>query len=232
MYKLILVRHGESRWNLENIFTGWSDVSLSEKGITEACQAGKLLKKSGFSFDISYVSVLRRAIETHFYLASQADRLWTPSLHSWRLNERHYGALQGLNKLETAKKYGDEQVKIWRRSFDIPPPLLEKNDPRSPLKEEKYRGLDPEVIPMGESLKQTICRVLPFWEDHIVPSLKEGKTVLVTAHGNSLRALIKHIKKIGDKEIVNLEIPTGNPQIFEFNEMMKLTDNYYLRATD
>jgi 2,3-bisphosphoglycerate-dependent phosphoglycerate mutase len=228
MCRLILVRHGESQWNLENIFTGWSDVDLSEKGIAEARKAGQMLKKSGISYDVSFTSVLRRAIETQFYLASEANRLWIPEVHNWRLNERHYGALQGLNKAETAKKYGDEQVKIWRRSFDVPPPLLEKGDPRSPLNEEKYRCLDPAVIPMGESLKQTIHRVLPCWEDQIVPALMQDKTVLVTAHGNSLRALVKHIRNIGDEEIVNLEIPTGIPQVFEFNQNIEFMNGYYL----
>lgn len=228
MYKLILVRHGESRWNLENKFTGWTDVDLTEKGIEEARQAGRLLKKHNISFHISYTSVLRRAIATQFYLASEADLLWIPNSQSWRLNERHYGALQGLNKAETAKKYSDEQVKIWRRSYDVVPPLLEKNDPRCPVFEEKYGCLAPEILPLGESLEQTIHRVLPFWEDAIVPSLRHKNTVLVTAHGNSLRALIKHIEKINDTDIVNLEIPTGTPQVYKLDENMHPVRHFYL----
>lgn len=228
MYKLILVRHGESTWNMENRFTGWTDVDLSEKGIEEARKAGQLLKKSNIRFQISYTSVLRRAIATQFYLASEADLLWIPNTQSWRLNERHYGALQGLNKAETAAKYGEEQVKIWRRSFDVAPPLLDEKDPRHPKFEEKYNQLDPAVLPLGESLKQTIHRVLPFWEDAIVPFLIEGKTVLVTAHGNSLRALVKHIEKISDEDIVNLEIPTGIPQIYELDENLNPLNRYYL----
>ena len=228
MYKLILVRHGESTWNLENKFTGWTDVDLSERGIEEARKAGKLLKKSNIRFQVSYTSVLRRAIATHFYLASEADLLWVSSVQSWRLNERHYGALQGLNKAETAEKYGEEQVKIWRRSFDVAPPLLDEKDPRNPKFEEKYNQLDPDVLPLGESLKQTIHRVLPFWEDTIVPSLLQRKMVLVTAHGNSLRALVKHIEKISDEDIVNLEIPTGIPQIYELDENLNPLNHYYL----
>ncbi len=228
MYKLILVRHGESIWNLENRFTGWTDVGLSEKGVEEARKAGQLLKKYNIQYQVSYTSVLRRAIATQFYLASEAGRLWIPTAQSWRLNERHYGALQGLNKAETAEKYGDEQVRIWRRSFDIAPPLLDEKDSRHPKSEEKYNYLDPAVLPLGESLKQTIHRVLPFWEDAIVPSLMQKETVLVTAHGNSLRALVKHIDKISDEDIVNLEIPTGTPQIYELDENLNPLNHYYL----
>ena len=228
MYKLILVRHGESIWNLENRFTGWTDVDLSGKGIEEARKAGQMLKKSNIRFQVSYTSVLRRAIATQYYLASEADLLWIPTTQSWRLNERHYGALQGLNKAETAVKYGEEQVKIWRRSFDTPPPLLDEKDSRHPKLEEKYNRLDPSVLPLGESLKQTIHRVLHFWEDAIVPSLIEGKTVLVTAHGNSLRALTKHIEKISDQDIVTLEIPTGIPQIYELDQNLSPLNHYYL----
>jgi 2,3-bisphosphoglycerate-dependent phosphoglycerate mutase len=228
MYKLILVRHGESLWNLENKFTGWTDVDLSEKGIKEAREAGQLLKKSHLRFQVSYTSVLRRAIATQFYLASEAGLLWIPNQQSWRLNERHYGALQGLNKAETAAKYGDEQVKIWRRSFDIAPPLLDKKDTRHPAFEEKYNYLDPNSLPLGESLQQTILRVLPFWQDTIVPSLMHGNTVLVTAHGNSLRALVKHIEKINDQDIVNLEIPTGLPQVYELDNHFNPVSHAYL----
>ena len=228
MYKLILVRHGESVWNLENRFTGWTDVDLSEKGIEEAREAGQLLKKFNLEFQVSYTSVLRRAIATQFYLASEADLLWIPNAQSWRLNERHYGALQGLNKAETAAKYGEEQVKIWRRSFDVSPPLLNEKDARHPKFEEKYSYFDPDILPLGESLKQTIHRVLPFWEDAIVPSLMQGKTVLVTAHGNSLRALVKHIEKINDEDIVNLEIPTGTPQVYELDKNLEPLKHYYL----
>jgi 2,3-bisphosphoglycerate-dependent phosphoglycerate mutase len=228
MYKLILVRHGESVWNLENRFTGWTDVDLSEKGIEEARKAGQLLKKSNIRFQVSYTSVLKRAVATQFYLASEADLLWIPNTQNWRLNERHYGALQGLNKAETAEKYGDEQVKIWRRSFDTPPPSLDEKDMRHPKFEEKYHRLDPAVLPLGESLKQTVDRVLPFWEDAIVPSLMDGKTVLVTAHGNSLRALTKHIEKISDQNIVDLEIPTGTPQVYELDQNLNPLNHYYL----
>ena len=230
MYKLILVRHGESLWNKENKFTGWHDVDLSEKGEQEARKAGQLLSKAKLSFDIAYTSVLKRAIRTQHLLAEAADLLWVPEVHSWRLNERHYGALQGLNKAETAKKYGDEQVKIWRRSFDVTPPMLMHDDARNPAFEAKYKGIDPAVLPLAESLETTITRVLPFWQDTVAPSLLAGKTVIITAHGNSLRALVKYLDKISDDDIVGLEIPTGVPQIYELDGALRPVRHYYLGA--
>jgi len=230
MYKLILVRHGESLWNKENKFTGWHDVDLSEKGEQEARKAGQLLSKAKLSFDIAYTSVLKRAIRTQHLLAEAADLLWVPEVHSWRLNERHYGALQGLNKAETAKKYGDEQVKIWRRSFDVTPPMLMHDDARNPAFEVKYKGIDPAVLPLAESLETTITRVLPFWQDTVAPSLLAGKTVIITAHGNSLRALVKYLDKISDDDIVGLEIPTGVPQIYELDGALRPVRHYYLGA--
>ena len=218
MYKLILVRHGESVWNKENRFTGWTDVDLSERGEQEARRAGELIKKHALFFDVAYSSVLKRAIRTQHILAEVVDRVWVPEVHHWRLNERHYGALQGLNKAETVKKYGEEQVHVWRRSFDVTPPLLEPDDSRCAIFEDKYR----------ESLALTITRVLPFWQDYIAPSLLLGKTVLVTAHGNSLRALIKYLDDISDEEIVNLEIPTGIPQLYELDEQLHPQFHKYL----
>lgn len=228
MRKLILIRHGESEWNKENRFTGWTDVDLSEKGESEAKNAGRMIKKAGISFDIAYSSVLKRSIKTQHLLQEEIDLLWVPEVHHWRLNERHYGALQGLNKAETALKYSDEQVHIWRRSFNIAPPLLEPNDERCASNEMKYKGIDPAVLPLGESLEMTIKRVLPFWQDYIAPSLLEGKTVLVTAHGNSLRALIKYLDHISDEDIVNLEIPTGVPLVYELTDSLKTVKHYYL----
>ena len=228
MYKLILVRHGESVWNKENRFTGWTDVDLSERGEEEARRAGELIKKHDLFFDVAYSSVLKRAIRTQHILAEVVDRVWVPEVHHWRLNERHYGALQGLNKAETAKKYGEEQVHIWRRSFDVTPPLLEPDDSRCAVFEDKYRDVDPAVLPLGESLALTITRVLPFWQDYIAPSLLAGKTVLVTAHGNSLRALIKYLDDISDEEIVKLEIPTGIPQLYELDGQLHPLSRKYL----
>ena len=228
MYKLILVRHGESVWNKENRFTGWTDVDLSERGEQEARRAGELIKKHALFFDVAYSSVLKRAIRTQHILAEVVDRVWVPEVHHWRLNERHYGALQGLNKAETVKKYGEEQVHVWRRSFDVTPQLLEPDDSRCAIFEDKYREVDPAVLPLGESLALTITRVLPFWQDYIAPSLLLGKTVLVTAHGNSLRALIKYLDDISDEEIVNLEIPTGIPQLYELDEQLHPQFHKYL----
>lgn len=228
MYKLILVRHGESVWNKENRFTGWTDVDLSERGEQEARRAGELIKKHALFFDVAYSSVLKRAIRTQHILAEVVDRVWVPEVHHWRLNERHYGALQGLNKAETVKKYGEEQVHVWRRSFDVTLPLLEPDDSRCAIFEDKYREVDPAVLPLGESLALTITRVLPFWQDYIAPSLLLGKTVLVTAHGNSLRALIKYLDDISDEEIVNLEIPTGIPQLYELDEQLHPQFHKYL----
>lgn len=228
MYKLILVRHGESVWNKENKFTGWADPDLSERGEEEARQAGRLIKNAGLTFDVAYSSVLRRAIRTMHLLEEEAGLLWVPELHSWRLNERHYGALQGLNKSETAAKFGADQVHIWRRSYDIVPPLLEPNDPRNPVREARYKYVDPEALPLGESLELTIKRVLPFWQDHIAPALLDDKTVLVAAHGNSLRALVKYLDKISDEDIVRLEIPTGIPQVYELDNVLDPIRHYYL----
>lgn len=228
MHKLILVRHGESVWNKENKFTGWADPNLSEKGEKEARDAGRMIKKAGLTFDIAYSSVLKRAIRTMHLLEEQAGLLWIPEIHSWRLNERHYGALQGLNKSETAAKFGADQVHIWRRSYNIVPPLLEPNDSRNPTREDKYKYVDPEVLPLGESLELTIKRVLPFWQDYIAPSLLENKTVLIAAHGNSLRALVKYLDKISDDDIVNLEIPTGIPQVYELDDTLNPIRHYYL----
>jgi phosphoglycerate mutase, BPG-dependent, family 1 len=229
MKRLILIRHGESDWNKQNRFTGWTDVDLSEKGENEAREAGRKMKEAGITFDIAYSSVLKRAIKTQHLLQEETDLLWIPETHHWRLNERHYGALQGLNKAETAQKYGDEQVHIWRRSYDVAPPLLEPNDVRCASNEAKYKGIDPEIIPLGESLEVTIKRVLPFWQDYIAPSLLEGKSVLVAAHGNSLRALVKYLDNISDKDIAGLEIPTGIPLIYELDDNLKPTNHYYLK---
>lgn len=229
MHKLILVRHGESIWNKENKFTGWADVELSEKGEQEARQAGKRIKEAGITFDLAYSSVLKRAIRTQHLIAEEVDRLWVPEIHHWRLNERHYGALQGLNKAETAAKYGKEQVHIWRRSYDVPPPTLKNDDPRSAVFDTKYKNLDPAIIPQGESLALTVKRVLPFWQDYIAPALLSGKTVLVAAHGNSLRALVKYLDDINDQDIINLEIPTGIPQIYELDAKLKPEQHYYLK---
>lgn len=228
MYKLILVRHGESVWNKENKFTGWADPDLSERGEEEARQAGRLIKNAGLTFDVAYSSVLRRAIRTMHLLEEEAGLLWVPELHSWRLNERHYGALQGLNKSETAAKFGADQVHIWRRSYDIVPPLLEPNDPRNPAREARYKYVDTEALPLGESLELTIKRVLPFWQDYIAPALLDDKTVLVAAHGNSLRALVKYLDKISDEDIVRLEIPTGIPQVYELDNVLDPIRHYYL----
>lgn len=224
-----MVRHGQSEWNLENRFTGWTDVDLSPKGVQEAKAAGDLLVKNGISYDIAFTSVLKRAIKTYHLLAEVADLLWVDEVRSWRLNERHYGALQGLNKAETAAKYGDEQVHIWRRSFDVPPPMLEKGDARSPFHEKIYAHVDEHILPLGESLKTTIERVLPFWTDSVAPCLMDGKNVIITAHGNSLRALSKYLENISDADIVGLEIPTGVPQVYELDSKLNLKSHYYLK---
>jgi 2,3-bisphosphoglycerate-dependent phosphoglycerate mutase len=213
--QLVLIRHGESNWNKENRFTGWVDVDLSEKGLAEAKAAGVALKKAGFSFDLAFTSVLRRAITTLWNVLDQMDLLWIPVQKSWRLNERHYGALQGLNKAETAARHGDEQVKIWRRSFDVPPPPLETWDPSWPGNDARYRAGE---MPKTESLKDTIARALPYWHERIAPALKSGNRVIIAAHGNTLRALIKHLDKISDKDIVELELPTGAPIYYELND--------------
>lgn len=221
--KLVLIRHGQSEWNLENRFTGWKDVDLSEQGKEEAKKAGQELKKAGFEFDVAYSSYQKRAIKTLNLVLEQIDELHIPVYKSWRLNERHYGALQGLNKAETAKKYGDEQVHIWRRSFDVPPPALEDDDERNVKFDPKYKNLDEKDMPKGESLKDTIARVIPYWESDISKSIKEGKNVIVAAHGNSLRALIKYLLDIDNEKILDLNLPTGVPLIFEIDKDLKIT---------
>jgi 2,3-bisphosphoglycerate-dependent phosphoglycerate mutase len=227
-YKLVLLRHGESVWNKENRFTGWTDVGLTEKGRAEAKAAGQLLKAQGFDFDIAYTSVLKRAIKTLWLTLEEMDRMWLPIVHSWRLNERHYGALQGLNKAETAAKFGEEQVKIWRRAYATPPPALEKTDPRFDSSDPRYADLAPGQFPTSECLKDTVDRFLPYWHETIAPAIKSGKRVIVVAHGNSLRALIKYLDKISDAEIVGLNIPTGQPLVYEFDADLRPLRNYYL----
>ncbi len=228
MYKLVLLRHGESTWNKENRFTGWTDVDLSEKGIEEAKKAPNYLKDAGFIFDIAYTSVLKRAIRTLWFTLDGMDLMWIPVIRNWRLNERHYGALQGLNKAETAAKYGDEQVLIWRRSYDTPPPKLEPDDPRNPAKDPRYKELESSEVPLTECLKDTVARVLPFWKKEIAPTIKKGKRVLIAAHGNSLRALVKYLDNISDQDIVHLNIPTGMPLVYELDNNLKPIKNYYL----
>lgn len=228
MFKLVLIRHGESVWNKANLFTGWTDVDLSEKGLTEAKTGGELLKKEGYHFDIAYTSVLKRAIRTLWIVLDEMDLMWIPVVRNWRLNERHYGALQGLNKAETAEKYGDDQVLIWRRSYDTPPPDLEKSDKRYPGNEAKYNNISEEELPVTECLKDTVARVLPLWNEEIAPKIKAGQKVIITAHGNSLRALVKHLDNIPDDEIVGLNIPTGVPLVYELDENLQPIKHYYL----
>ena len=229
---LILLRHGQSIWNKENRFTGWTDVDLSEKGKGEAKKAGELLKKEGFVFDIAYTSVLKRAIRTLWTVMDEMNLMWIPVIRNWRLNERHYGALQGLNKAETAQKFGDDQVKIWRRSYDIQPPALDKTDERFPGKDPRYSDLDEKDIPLTECLKDTVERFVPYWENVIAPTVKSGKRVIIAAHGNSLRALVKYLDKISDDKIVELNIPTGIPLVYELDESLKPINNYYLGDPD
>lgn len=228
MHKVVLLRHGESEWNKLNLFTGWTDVDLSERGIEEAHQAGKIMKEEGYTFDIAFTSVLKRAIKTLYIAQEEMDLLWIPVIKSWRLNERHYGALQGLNKAETAEKYGDEQVKLWRRSYDVPPPALDENDPRYPGKDPRYKDLDKKEVPLTESLKLTVKRFLPYWHETIAPTIKSGKKVIIAAHGNSLRALVKYLDNISEQEIVNLNIPTGVPLVYELDGDLKPIKHYYL----
>ena len=228
MYKVVLLRHGESEWNKQNRFTGWTDVDLSEKGIIEATDAGKTLLAEGFTFDIAYTSVLKRAIRTLWITMDEMDLMWIPVIRDWRLNERHYGALQGLNKAETAEKFGEEQVKIWRRSYDTPPPALDPDDERYPGKDRRYAGLSKEQLPLTECLKDTVARFLPSWHEQIAPTIKEGKRVLIAAHGNSLRALVKYLDDISDQDIVGLNIPTGMPLVYELDENLKPIKSYYL----
>jgi 2,3-bisphosphoglycerate-dependent phosphoglycerate mutase len=228
MYKIVFMRHGESTWNLDNRFTGWTDVDLTEKGIAEAKQAGKLLKDAGFNFDLCYTSVLKRAIRTLWLTLDEMDLMWLPVKHSWRLNERHYGALQGLNKAETAAKYGDDQVLVWRRSYDVPPMPLEPNDPRTSYNDPRYAGLKREEIPLTECLKDTVARVLPYWNDEIAPAIRAGRQILVSAHGNSLRALIKYLDNMSDDAIVKLNIPNGQPLVYELDANLQPIKSYYL----
>jgi 2,3-bisphosphoglycerate-dependent phosphoglycerate mutase len=228
MYKIVLMRHGESTWNLENRFTGWVDVDLTDKGVAEAKQAGKLLKDAGFTFDVAYTSVLKRAIRTLWITLDEMDLMWLPVKHDWRLNERHYGALQGLNKAETAAKYGDEQVLVWRRSYDTPPNPLDPADPRASYNDPRYASLTREQIPLAECLKDTVERVLPMWNDVIAPDVRAGKQVIISAHGNSLRALIKYLDGISDGDIVNLNIPNGQPLVYELDADLKPIKRYYL----
>lgn len=232
MYKIVLIRHGESQWNKENRFTGWTDVELSEKGNQEAIAAGKLLKEEGFVFDKAYTSVLKRAIKTLWHTLEGLDLMWIPVERAWQLNERHYGALQGLNKAETAKKFGDEQVLIWRRSYDTPPPALEESDERYPGNDPRYASLSPKELPLTECLKDTVARVLPYWNDKIVPDIKAGKRLIIAAHGNSLRALVKYLDDISDEDILKLNIPTGIPLVYELDEDMKPISSKYLGNQD
>jgi len=228
MKKIVLLRHGESSWNKENRFTGWTDVDLSEKGIQEAKKAGELLKKEGFVFDLAYTSVLKRAIRTLWIVLDEMDLMWIPVYNSWRLNERHYGALQGLNKAETAAKYGEEQVLIWRRSYDVPPMALEKKDPRYPGNDPRYQGLKAEELPLTECLKDTVARFVPYWLETIAPVVESGKKVIIAAHGNSLRALVKYLDNISEEKIVSLNIPTGIPLVYELEDNLKPIKSYYL----
>jgi 2,3-bisphosphoglycerate-dependent phosphoglycerate mutase len=228
MIKLVLLRHGESIWNKENLFTGWTDVDLSDQGKVEARHAGELLKAEGYTFDVAFTSVLKRAIRTLWIALDKLDLMWIPVEHSWRLNERHYGALQGLNKAQTAAKYGDDQVLVWRRSYDEPPPALEKSDPRYPGADPRYRGLSSSELPLTECLKDTVARFLPYWHDTIVPAIRAGKKVIITAHGNSLRALVKHLDGVSDQDIVGLNIPTGVPLVYELDPELKPIRHYYL----
>ncbi|WP_099204041.1 2,3-diphosphoglycerate-dependent phosphoglycerate mutase [Scatolibacter rhodanostii] len=230
--KLVLIRHGESVWNKENLFTGWTDVDLSDTGREEAAQAGKTLKAEGYDFDVCYTSYLKRAIHTLNYTLEGLDREWLPVTKTWKLNERHYGALQGLNKAETAAKYGDEQVVVWRRSFDIAPPVLEEADKRSPRGQEQYREVAKEDLPLTESLKDTIARVIPYYEENIKPNMEAGKRVLIAAHGNSLRALVQYLENLSPEEILKVNIPTAVPLVYEFDEDFKVVKKYYLGDQD
>jgi 2,3-bisphosphoglycerate-dependent phosphoglycerate mutase len=228
MYKLVLVRHGESTWNLENRFTGWTDVDLTPTGVAQAIAAGKLLKAEGYDFDLCLTSVLKRATRTLWHCLDEMDRTWLPVAHSWRLNERHYGALQGLNKAETARKFGDEQVLAWRRSYDIAPPPLEPNDPRSERSDIRYAKLAPGQVPLTECLQDTVARVMPFWSDAMAPAIRAGKRILVSAHGNSMRALVKYLDEVSDADIVGLNIPNGIPLVYDLDAQLKPIRHCYL----
>lgn len=227
MYKLVLIRHGESTWNLENRFTGWTDVDLTPTGISQAMSAGQLLKAEGYEFDVAYTSVLKRAIHTLWYALDAMNCTWLPVVKSWRLNERHYGALQGLNKTDMAKQYGDEQVLIWRRSYDTPPPSLEATDERCERSDRRYAA-DPSVVPLTECLKDTVARVMPYWNDTLAPAIRKGQRIVIAAHGNSIRALVKYLDNISDADIVNLNIPNGIPLVYELDEQLKPIRHYYL----
>jgi len=228
MHKLVLLRHGQSKWNLENRFTGWTDVDLTDQGRNEAQAAGDLFLKEGFTFDLAYTSVLKRAIRTLWIVLDKMDLMWIPVIRSWQLNERHYGALQGLDKSETAEKHSVEQVKIWRRSYATPPPPLSVDDERLPTKDDRYAQVSADLLPKTEALKHTVDRFIPYWSEEIVPSIKSGKKVLICAHGNSLRALVKHLDQVSDEEIVELNIPTGIPLVYELDENLKAIKHYYL----
>jgi len=228
MYKLVLIRHGESTWNLENRFTGWTDVELTPLGIAQAKNAGHLLKSEGYDFDVAYTSVLKRATHTLWHCLDAMDRTWLPVVHSWRLNERHYGALQGLNKAEVAKQYGDDQVLVWRRSYDTPPPTLSVDDPRCERADPRYAKLQADQVPLTECLKDTVARVLPFWNEALAPGLRAGKRLVVAAHGNSIRALVKYLDDISDEDIVGLNIPNGIPLVYELDSQLKPITHYYL----
>jgi 2,3-bisphosphoglycerate-dependent phosphoglycerate mutase len=228
MYKLVLIRHGESVWNLDNRFTGWTDVELTPTGVEQARHAGRLLKDAGYEFDVAYTSVLKRAIWTLWHTLDTLDRTWLPVHNDWRLNERHYGALQGLNKADTARKYGDDQVLVWRRSYDVPPPALEPNDPRSEREDPRYARLAPGQVPLTECLKDTVARVLPCWDERLAPAIRAGQRIVIAAHGNSIRALVKYLDGIADADIVGLNIPNGIPLVYELDAALKPIKSYYL----
>jgi len=228
MHKLVLIRHGESTWNLENRFTGWTDVPLTETGVQQARQAGLLLKEAGYDFDVAYTSVLKRAVWTLWHTLDELDRTWLPVQHDWRLNERHYGALQGLNKADMAQKYGAEQVLVWRRSYDTPPPALEPGDPRSERGDPRYAGLATDQVPLTECLKDTVARVMPCWNERLAPAIASGQRVVIAAHGNSIRALVKYLDQVGDAEIVGVNIPNGIPLVYELDAQLKPLRSYYL----
>ena len=228
MYKLVLIRHGESTWNLENRFTGWTDVDLTPTGVEQAKESGRLLREAGYDFDIAYTSVLKRATRTLWHALDELDRTWLPVVHSWRLNERHYGDLQGLNKADMAKKFGAEQVLVWRRSYDTPPPALAATDPRSERGDRRYAKLNPEDVPLTECLKDTVARVLPFWNEAMAPAIRAGKRVVVAAHGNSIRALVKYLDDVSEADIVGLNIPNGIPLVYELDAELKPIRHYYL----
>ena len=228
MHKLVLIRHGESTWNLENRFTGWTDVPLTDTGVQQARQAGRLLREGGWQFDVAYTSVLKRAVWTLWHALDEMDRTWLPVLHDWRLNERHYGALQGLNKADMAKQYGEEQVLVWRRSYDTPPPALEATDPRSERSDPRYSRLDAAQVPLTECLKDTVARVLPCWNERLAPAIKSGQRIVIAAHGNSIRALVKYLDQVGDDDIVGVNIPNGIPLVYELDADLRPLRHYYL----